>query len=320
VKAPAFDYVKPRSLDEVFKLQAEYGDEARLLAGGQTLLATLNMRLSEPSLLIDINAIAALKGIALHDSADGQVLRIGALATHSEIEASALIARHAPLLALAAPHIAHRAIRNLGTWGGSIAYGDPAAEWPTCLMALDGVVLLRSAGAERRVAARDFFLDLYSTALREGEIITGCELPVRRSAEVLAFDELARRHGDYAIVGLAVSAEQVLTHQPHQPHQPQEGPEPRSGSGLQRLRLAFLGIGTTPVRALRTEALFETQPLTAAGLDGLIASLQAELDPLADLTHSAATKRHLACVLARRLLTGLLSDLPTGLSTDSPAA
>ena len=279
MKAPAFDYQKPRSLDAMFALMAAHGDEARLLAGGQTLLATLNMRLSEPALLIDITAIEALKGIAVR----GDVLRIGALVTHSEIEASPLVAAHAPLLALAAPHIAHRAIRNLGTWGGAIAYADPAAEWPACLMALDGVVVARSASGERRIPAREFFVDLYTTALAEGEIVAACELPLHRAGDVVGFDELARRHGDYAIVGLAMSAR-------------------RTPEGLRGLRLAFLGVGSTPWRAAAVEALFTERPLTAAHIDEAVAAVQATIEPLADLTHSAAMKRHLAGVLTRRLL------------------
>jgi carbon-monoxide dehydrogenase medium subunit len=287
MKAPAFDYAKPASLPAVFALMAEHGDEARLLAGGQTLMATLNMRLSEPALLIDLNAVTDLKGIGVQNN----VLRIGALATHTEIEASALVADHAPLLAMAAPHIAHRAIRNLGTFGGSIAYADPSAEWPACLMALDGVVLVRSAGAERRIAAKDFFLDLYTTALKPDELIVACEIPIKQPSDAFAFDELARRHGDYAIVGLAVAAERVP-------------------GGLSKLRLAYLGMGTTPLRARHTESRFAHQVLTAARMDEAIASLQAELDPLADLTNSAATKRHLAGVLARRLLGTLLENTP----------
>jgi carbon-monoxide dehydrogenase medium subunit len=283
MKAPAFDYVKPRSLDEVFALLSEYGDEARLLAGGQTLLATLNMRLSEPALLIDINAIDGLKGVRVQ----GGAVRIGALTTHSEIEASALIARHAPLLTMAAPHIAHRAIRNLGTWGGSIAYADPAAEWPTCLVALDGVVIAGSAKGERRVAARDFFVDLYTTALVEGEIVVACEVPVCEHDATFSFDELARRHGDYAIVGLALAGRRATT-------------------GLQQVRLAFLGIGVTPIRPRRTEAVLEGRALTGVLIDGALDVLKTELSPLADLTSSVATKRHLACVLARRALTALL--------------
>ena len=142
MKAPAFDYIKPKTLEAVFATLNEYGDEAQLLAGGQTLLATLNMRLSEPAILIDINGIDSLRGISLQNG--GSVLRIGALVRHTEIEESNLIKSHAPLLALAVPHIAHRAIRNLGTFGGSIAYADPAAEWPTCLLALNGSVVVRS--------------------------------------------------------------------------------------------------------------------------------------------------------------------------------
>ena len=285
MKAPAFDYAKPASLAAVFALMAEHGDEARLLAGGQTLMATLNMRLSEPALLIDINAVADLKGIAVHNG----MLRIGALVTHTEIEGSALIAAHAPLLARAAPHIAHRAIRNLGTFGGSIAYADPSAEWPACLMALDGVVVVRSAIAERRIAAKDFFLDLYTTALKLDELIVACDVPLCQATDAFAFDELARRHGDYAIVGLAVAAGRVP-------------------GGLTRLRLAYLGMGTTPLRARQTEDRFSHQVLTSARLDEAVAALQAELNPLADLTHSAATKRHLAGVLARRLLGSLLEN------------
>jgi aerobic carbon-monoxide dehydrogenase medium subunit len=288
MKAPPFDYAKPTSLDEVFVLLAEHGDQARLLAGGQTLLATLNMRLSEPAILIDIAGIAELKGIRVQ----GGVLSIGALVTHSEIEASALVAEHAPLLSAAAPHIAHRAIRNLGTWGGSIAYADPAAEWPACLVALEGTVVLRSAKGERRVAAKDFFIDLYTTALAQGELVTACEVPLRAEADVFVFDELARRHGDYAIVGMALAAQ-------------------RSASSLSKARLVFLGMGNTPVRAPRCEALLQSKPLTPELIDAAMASLKRELHPMADLTNSVDTKRHLASVLARRALTSLMREQAT---------
>ena len=288
MKAPAFDYIKPRSLDQVFGLLAEYGDEARLLAGGQTLMATLNMRLSEPAIVVDINGIETLRGMRLSD--DGKLLRIGALVTHSEIEASALVAQNAPLLAMAAPHIAHRAIRNLGTWGGSIAYADPAAEWPTCALALDAVVIVRGRSGERRIAAGDFFLDLYTTALQEGELVVACELPVRGADHRYGFDELARRHGDYAIVGLAVAA-RVVEHR------------------MQDTRLAFLGIGTTPVRVPQTERFLDGRALDAAVLQiaaqVLATELVGALAPLADLTNSVATKRHLATVLLQRVVASL---------------
>ena len=279
MKAAAFDYAKPGSLAGMFDLLQRHGDAARVLAGGQTLLATLAMRLSEPALLIDLAGIEALSGIAL----DGERLRIGAMTTHSEIEASALVAQHVPLLALAAPHIAHRAIRNRGTLGGSVAYADPASEWPACLLALDATVVVQGGGGERRIAAEDFFLDLYTTALGPGEIVTACEFALRAADDVCGFDELARRRGDYASVGLAFAAR-------------------RDGAALRRVRLAFLGLGSTPLRARGAEAALEGCAPTPAAIDAALAALAGELDPHPDLTHSAATKRHLAGVLMRRAL------------------
>ncbi len=279
MKAAEFDYVKPTTIDQVFALLQEYGDEARLLAGGQTLLATLGMRLSEPSLVIDITGIESLRGIGVH----GDVLRIGALTTHSEIEASALVAQHAPLLSQAVGHIAHRAIRNAGTWGGSIAYADPAAEWPTCLLALEGTVIVRGPAGERRIAADDFFVDLYTTALQPDEVLVACELPVARPDSWYGFSELARRHGDYAIVGLAAAAR-------------------RTPQGLEQVRLVYLGVGAVPLRARQTETLLQGKALDAATIAQAVASARSELDPLPDLTNSPQTKRHLAGVLLERLL------------------
>ena len=279
MKAPAFDYVRATSLPQVFGLLQQHGDAARLLAGGQTLVATLNMRLSEPALLIDINALDGLRGITL----DAGLLRIGALVTHAEIETSALVAQHAPLLAQAAPHIAHRAIRNLGTLGGSLAYADPAAEWPACARALDAVLVLVSAQGERRVPAADFFQGLYTTALRPDELLAACEIPALAADERQHFDELARRHGDYAITGLAARALW-------------------RGGRLYGLRLAYLGLEDRPVRVPRTEALLEGQAPTDALLQQALQTLRGELQPMADLTHSAETKRHLAGVLAQRAL------------------
>ncbi len=279
MKSPPFDYVKPATLHEVFSLLQAHGDDACLLAGGQTLLATLNMRLSEPRLVIDITGLQALRGIRV----EGDRLHIGALTTHTEIEDSPLVGQHAPLLAQAAPHIAHRAIRNSGTWGGSIAYGDPAAEWPCCLCALDGTVHLQGPGGRRSVAATDFFQDLYTTDRQPDEIVTGADVPLAGAADWFAFDELARRHGDYAVAGLAVRAR-------------------FKGVQVQQVALSFLGIGPIPLRARRTEALLAGKTLDAATLGIAVASLKTELDPIPDLTHGAETKRHLATVLARRLL------------------
>lgn len=279
MKAAAFDYIKPTSIEQVLSLLQEHGDDARLLAGGQTLMATLNMRLSEPQLVIDITGLAPLRGISVKDS----VLRIGALATHTEIENSALVALHAPLLKAAAPHIAHRAIRNSGTWGGSIAYADPAAEWPTCLLALGGTVIARGPNGERRIKADDFFTGLYSTALRPDELLTACDIPLAGANHWFGFSELARRHGDYAIVGMAATAR-------------------RENAALHDLRIALLGVDAKPVRALRTEALLQGKRLDQATVALAVATLREEIDPLPDLTNTPETKRHLAGVLLQRML------------------
>lgn len=282
MKAPAFSYARPRQLAEVLALLDRHRDEARLLAGGQTLLATLNMRLSEPALLIDLQGVAELRGLQLSSTA----LRIGAMVTHSEIEASAEVARHAPLLAMAAPHIAHRAIRNLGTFCGSIAYGDPAAEWPACLLALDGVVVARSVAGERRIAAKDFYTGLYTTTLQPNEMIVACEIPLANAGQRVAFDELSRRHGDYAVVGLAASA--------------------RVQDGLlSQVRLAWLGTGSMPQRALAAEQALEGQFFSEAVTALALQALRSELQIEGDLTHSPAAKQHLAGVMLKRALHAL---------------
>lgn len=279
MKAASFDYVKPATIAQVLALLNEHGDDARLLAGGQTLMATLNMRLSEPQLVIDITGIESLRGIRVQ----GDALRIGALVTHTEIEFSPLVAQHTPLLKAAAPHIAHRAIRNSGTWGGSIAYADPAAEWPTCLLALGGTVIAQGPQGERRIAADDFFTGLYSTALQPDELLTACELPLARADHWFGFSELARRHGDYAIVGMAATAR-------------------RDGSALRGLRITLLGLDATPLRARQTETLLEGRALDEDLVKEAVACLRREVDPLPDLTNAPDTKRHLIGVLLQRML------------------
>ena len=279
MKAPAFAYARPRSLAEALGLLETHGDRAKLLAGGQSLIATLNMRLSAPELLIDISRIGALAGIKVRD---GQV-RIGALTTHAEIERSAEVAKHVPLLAQAAPHIAHPAIRNAGTFGGSLALADPAAEWPACCVALDARFTLAGKRGTRQVKAREFFKGLYATALRPGEVLTHVDIPIPGSGYRSAFVELARRRGDYAIVGLAAVA--------------------KSAHGaLSDLRLAFFGVGATPVLAKNAMAALEGKPSDAAAT---VKALSKDLDPAPDLYSSAATKMQLARVLTARALAAL---------------
>ena len=281
MKAPSFAYAKPRSLEEAFVLLRRT-DDAKVLAGGQTLLATLNMRLSSPAVLVDITGVPGLAGIAVREN----VLRIGALTRHREIERSREVAEHAPLLAQAAPHIAHVAIRNVGTIGGSLAHADPAAEWPACCLALDADIVVASRSGERRIKAREFHKGLFETALGAGELIAAVEFPLLGAGYRSVFLELARRHGDYAMVGVAAAARPA-------------------GGALADLRLAFLGAGTTPILARNAMAAAEGKragPETIATAQG---ALERDLAPIGDLNGSPATKLHLARVLCGRALAQL---------------
>jgi len=282
MKAAAFAYTKPGSIDEVFALIEQHGDGARLLAGGQSLLATLNLRLSSPDLLIDITGLPGLSGIRVQNS----MVCIGALSTHSEIEQSPLIAEHLPLLAQAASHIAHPAIRNVGTFGGTVALADPAAEYPACAVALDARFVIAGRRGERRVAARDFFKGLYDTDLKQGEVLVAGEFPLPGPGYRSAFLELARRRGDYAIVGLAAHG------------------KVKDGR-FSDMRLAYLSAGGTPVLAKAAAAALEGKPHGPDAVATAQAALGIDLEPPADLYNSSATKLHLARVLTGRALAAL---------------
>lgn len=284
MKSAAFDYVKPKALQEALSLLEQGGDDAQLIAGGQTLLATLNMRLSEPTVLIDITDIDELKGI----SVVGNSLRIGALVTHTEIEDSELVAKHAPLLKAAAPHIAHRAIRNLGTWGGSLAYGDPAAEWPACSLTLRATMIIHGPAGERRISAKDFFIDLYTTSLEPDEILVATEIPLADKNEVFYFHELARRHGDYAVAGLAALAQ-------------------KQGDVLTNCAFTFFSVGATPMMAIKAQDLVNGQKLSDVLIAEAVAEARNEIDAIADITNSAEAKQHLIGVLLERGLRHMIA-------------
>ena len=284
MKAAAFDYVKPKALSDALSLLKQGGDDAQLIAGGQTLLATLNMRLSEPSILIDITDLTELKGI----SVSGDILRIGALVTHTEIEDSDLVAKHAPLLKAAAPHIAHRAIRNLGTWGGSLAYGDPAAEWPACSLTLQATMVIQGPQGERKISAKDFFIDLYTTSLEPDEILVATEIPLAKSNQVFYFHELARRHGDYAVAGLAAVAE-------------------KQGRVLTNCAFTFFSVSSTPVVAATAQDLINGQSLDDQVIAKAVQAAREEIDAIADITNSAEAKTHLIGVLLERGLKHLIA-------------
>jgi carbon-monoxide dehydrogenase medium subunit len=279
MKPPPFAYARPATVDEACALLAEHGEDARLLAGGQSLMATLNMRLSAPELLIDINRIDELAGISLA----GDALRIGAMTRHVDVETSPEIARHAPLIAEAMPNIAHAAIRNRGTFGGSIAFADPAAELPACAVALGARFELRSTGATRTVAADDFFHGLYDTELAPGEMLTAVEIPVIAPGYRSAFMELARRHGDYAMVGIAVHA--------------------RLADGvIGDARLVYFAAGERPVVGRAAAAAIDGKAPSEETFEAAAAALDGDLDPPADLNADPATRLHLARVLTRRAL------------------
>jgi carbon-monoxide dehydrogenase medium subunit len=276
VKPAPFAYSKARTLKEALALLGKHKGDARLLAGGQSLIATLNMRLSAPDLLIDINGIKGLDGIARK----GKYIEIGALARHTQVERSALIAKYAPLIARAMPHIGHPAIRNRGTFGGSIAFADPAAELPACLLALGGEVDIAGPKDKRKVKADAFFKGLFETALRPREVLTAVRVPAANKDTRVGFAELARRHGDYAIVGLAASAR-------------------AEGKALKDVRLAFFGVGDRPVRAKKAESA-----LAHGDIDGAVAAL--DLEPQDDVQATGKVKKHLAGVLLRRVAKQLM--------------
>lgn len=282
MKAPPFQYVKPESLSEVFDLLAEHGDMAQILAGGQSLMPTLHLRLSQPTVLVDINGLGTLAGI----ETDGGAVRIGALTRHAEVLHSEIVRERLVVIAQAMPHVAHVAIRNRGTFGGSVAYADPAAEMPACLLALGATLVVESKRGRREIPAENFFLGLYETARAPDELLVEAIIPADPPGRVSAFHELSRRHGDFAIVGLAATAT-------------------RSNGTLENVRLAFFGCEDRAKLVPGATAAVMGRAVDAATVGEAVAALADDLDPVANLLGTAATKRHLAGVLTRRALTDL---------------
>jgi carbon-monoxide dehydrogenase medium subunit len=290
MKASAFDYARATSIGNALELLAAHGERAKIISGGQSLMPAMNLRLISPELLVDIGAIAKLRGIALRNN----VIHIGALTRHVDLLKSAEIAEQAPLLLEAVAHVAHPAIRNRGTLGGSLAHADPASELPACMLALDATIIVRSENRERRVAAADFFKGIFQTALSPTELLVAVELPVASQNSAYFFHEFARRHGDYAIAGLAAQAvveDDILT----------------------RLRPVFFAVGDRPVLATIANRLMNVR-VTAALLAEASASLGNELQPYDDQQASSVMRRHLAKVLLTRCVSALLGrpDLGTG--------
>lgn len=282
MKAPAFDYARATSVADAIALLAEYGERAKVLSGGQSLMPAMNLRLLAPELIVDIGALDELRGI----KTQGGALSIGALTRHVDLQRSSDIAAHAPLLKEAIAHVAHPAIRNRGTIGGSLAHADPASELPACVIALDAVIVIRGPKGERRIAAEDFFVGIYETALSADELLTAIEVPLPPPQSVHHFREFARRHGDYAIVGLAAQA--VVNNQRFIDFRP-----------------VFFGVGDRAER-VKAPALLNTE-VTREALRDALQALEDALDPPEDQQASRAMRIHLAKVLLARCVSALMS-------------
>jgi aerobic carbon-monoxide dehydrogenase medium subunit len=294
MKASAFSYARATGVSNALELLAAHGDKAKVLSGGQSLMPAMNLRLIAPELLVDISEIAELRGI----TSSGDILSIGALTRHVDLQRSPEIAAHAPLLTEAIAHVAHPAIRNRGTLGGSLAHADPASELPACMVALNATIIVRDPKGERRIAAADFFKGIYETALSPQELLVAVELPVAGKNSAHFFCEFARRHGDYAIAGLAAQA--IV-----------------QGDVFTDLRMAFFAVGDRPVLAGAANRLVNVA-ITPPALSEALTALAEELDPQEDQQASAAMRRHLAKVLMTRCVSALLGR--TDLGTEGPAA
>jgi len=280
MKPAPFEYFAPDSLEAALDLKTQYGDEAKALAGGQSLIPAMNFRVVQPSILIDLNRINDMRYIRINVS-----LRIGAMTVQSAAEHDPLVALHAPLLHEAIPNIAHSQIRNRGTIGGSIAHADPASELPVICLALNARMQARNKSGERWIDSKDFFSGLFSTALQPDELLVEIEFPKMAPNTGYAFMEIARRHGDYAMAGLAALLRLD------------------ADGNCKQARLVYLNVGDGPVDATKAAAsLVGKQPNEAAFKEvGQIASQQ-DMSPFGNLHASVEYQRHLSAVLTERAL------------------
>jgi len=281
VKPPRFDYHAPESLDEALDLLANSGPDARILAGGQSLVPVLNFRLARPQVLIDINRIPELAGI--EDRGDRLV--IGAMTRQREIETSDSVARAVPLLHEATRYVAHLPIRTRGTVGGSIANADPAAEDPAVAAALEATMVCRSRRGKRRIAAAGFFVDVLTTALEPDEMLVAVEFPRIPDGAGAAFAEISRRDGDFALAGVAA---QITV----------------SNSRVSDARIAACGVAPAPMRFRNAEEILLDSAGEPETMDAAADAVAASCDPHDDVHASAAYRRQLAAAMTRRALIG----------------
>ena len=293
MKPASFEYFAPLELQETLDLLDRYGDEAKILAGGQSLMPLINLRLARPGVIIDINRLRNLD--ALSTTPDGG-LTIGALMRLRTLERSKIVHEQNPILAAAMPLIGHFQIRNRGTIGGSLAHADPAAELPAISLLLGGEFLLRNKSAARLVPAADFFLGYLATACQPGELLAEIRLPKWRSGEAWAVEEIARRKGDFALVGVALRA------------------EPDGAGILQNAGIVMFGVGGKPQRIEQGEALLKGRRIDQALLDELSRVVAEELEADSDVHASAAYRKEVGGVLVRRALQSALAKAKETLS------
>ncbi|MSO76480.1 MAG: xanthine dehydrogenase family protein subunit M [Alphaproteobacteria bacterium] len=274
MKPRPFKLIRVDSAEGASEALARHGEEARILAGGQSLVPMMNFRVAAPAVLVDINACTGLGGI----TRTGDIIRLGALTRHRETATSTLVADALPLLAMAMPHVGHLAICNRGTFGGSLAHADPAAELPACALLLDGSVVIGSLRGERRVAAADFFRGLYTTAIEPDELLLAVEFQARRPNAVFAFHELARRHGDFALAGIAASAIRV-------------------GEMLGDIAFVGFGIADRPVLLPSVARLAAGALPRLPQIAALKEALAADVEILPDNQQSPAMKAHIVAEL-----------------------
>ena len=281
MKPAPFRYVRPSSVDEAISVLAAEGYGAKPLAGGQSLIPAMNFRLAQPAVLVDLGLLDELRGIR----DDGSNLFIGAMTSHTIVERSAAVRERAPLLSETMPWIAHPQIRNRGTLGGSLAHADPAAELPAVMLALGATLHLRGPGGDRTVPFCDFCTGFFSTALDPDELITGIEIPAPASGTGTAFEEVSRRHGDFALVGVCA----VLTLD--------------TGGTCTRASVTLLSVGDGPVCASTAEGLLLGRAFTPESVrDAAEAAATRDIDPPSDIHASAAFRRQLTRVLTARAL------------------
>ncbi len=280
MKPAPFDHHPVETVDEALSLLSEHGDEAKVLAGGQSLIPLLGLRLARPAQVVDVNRLDTLATI---DTTDGDI-RIGALVRHRQAERSEAVQQSNPLLAAALTHIGHAAIRNRGTVGGSIAHADPAAELPTVLTVLDGSVVVASPRGERTVGAAEFFTGFLSTAIEPDELLVEVRFPGLAAGTGWSFQEFSRRSGDFAVVAVAATLRLA------------------ADGTVAEARAAYAGVGSTSVRSTVIDAALVGRPLTAEVCADAARAAAAELDPPDDQTGPAAYRRHLAATLTTRAL------------------